>query len=82
MIAALFARFKAWILIAWAALVVVAGVFAYGRATGAAKEKLARERERLAAIKARRKKEDEIDALGPADVDARLDRWVRKPPDR
>lgn len=82
MIAVLFARFKAWILIAWALLVVVAGAVAYGHATGAAKERLRRERERLAAIKARRKVEDEVDAMGPVDVDRRLDDWVRKHPKR
>lgn len=51
--------------------------FVTGRVDGASKERAKQDRDRLEAIKAKKEKDDEVDQLSPADVDQRLERWMR-----
>lgn len=63
-----------------AVLAAVAGVlFAIWRAFSAGKtsERAKRSEERLEAVKDKKEIDDEVDALSPADVDARFKRWMQ-----
>jgi hypothetical protein len=44
---------------------------------GAASERAKQAADQLDAIKDRREKDDEVNSLAPADVDSRLDKWLR-----
>ena len=75
---ALWARFAGYIAALGALLAIIVGAFLKGRSDGKAVMAEERERHRREAIEAKRKLDSEIDDLGPADLDQRLSRWVRK----
>ena len=64
-------------------LAIIAGVLGalgwgfHQRLAGAKAERAKQAADQLDAIQKRKETDDEVDALGPADVDARLDKWVR-----
>lgn len=78
MISALWSRFAGYIAALGALLALIAGAFLKGRSDGKAIMAEERERHRREAITAKRKIDDEVDSLAPADVDQRLARWLRK----
>jgi hypothetical protein len=47
------------------------------RQSGANAEKAKQDKGRLESIQAKKEKDDEIDALAPADLDARFQRWMQ-----
>jgi hypothetical protein len=57
--------------------VLAIGAFFAVRQSGAKAERAKQDRARLDAIHDKKEIDDEVDALGPADVDARFDRWMR-----
>ncbi|SEG64850.1 hypothetical protein [Bosea lathyri] len=64
-----------------AAGAIAAAIFAVwlkGRQDGKRIMKEEQDRHRAEAIAAKRKSDSEIDNLAPADLDHRMDRWVRK----
>lgn len=81
-LSALWAKFAGWAVGAGAILAAIGGVWLKGRSDGKAAEQAAIARHRAEAIENKRKLDDEIDNLAPADVDERFDRWVRKPDQR
>lgn len=78
MISALWSRFAGYVAALGALLVLIVGAFLKGRSDGKAIMAEEQERHRREAIEAKRKLDSEIDDLGPADVDQRLSRWLRK----
>lgn len=78
MISALWSRFAGYIGALGALLALIIGAFLKGRSDGKAIMAEEQERHRREAIEAKRKLDSEIDDLGPADLDQRLSRWVRK----
>jgi hypothetical protein len=48
-----------------------------GRLRGAKAERDKQAADQLDAIKDRKEKDDEVNSLGPADVDSRLSKWLR-----
>lgn len=73
----LWARCAGWLAAAGAVLAVLVGAFLKGRAAGKAVMREEQERQKARAIENKRKLDDEIDDLAPADLDHRFDRWVR-----
>jgi hypothetical protein len=59
------------------ALIAALGWGLSQRRAGAKAERAKQAADQLDAIQKRKETDDEVDALGPADVDARLDKWVR-----
>lgn len=59
-------------------LALLFGVWLKGRAEGKATMREEQERHRREALARKRKLDSEIDDLGPADLDQRIHRWVRK----
>lgn len=78
MIAALWSRFAGYIAALGTLLAILVGAFLKGRADGKAIMAEEQERHRREAITRKRKIEDEVDALGHADLDAGLRKWLRK----
>lgn len=78
MISALWTRFAGYIAALGALLALIAGAFLKGRSDGKAIMAEERERHRREAITAKRKIDDEVDSLGPADLDDGLRKWLRK----
>lgn len=77
-LASLFAPVWRWLAAAGAVIAAIAAVYLKGRREGKAAMQAEQDRLRQQAIENKRKLENEIDALGPADVDRRIDRWLRK----
>lgn len=77
-LAALWTRFAGYIAALGALLAILVGAFLKGRSDGKAIMAEERERHRREATAAKRKLDDEVDNLAPADVDSRLQRWVRR----
>ena len=78
MISALWSRFVGYIAALGALLALIVGAFLKGRADGKAIMAEERERHRREALEAKRKRDSEIDDLGPADLDAGLRKWMHK----
>lgn len=78
MISAHWSRFAGYVAALGALLALIVGAFLKGRSDGKAIMAEEQERHRREAIEAKRKLDSEIDDLGPADVDQRLSRWLRK----
>lgn len=72
------ARLKGWALLAGAVAVAIASAYFAGRRSERADARVRAAKDRLAAIKARKETDDEVDALGPADIDAQYRRWMRR----
>lgn len=75
---ALWSRVAGYVVAAGALLTLLASIWWKGRQDGKAAMREEQERHRLEAINIKRKQDSEIDNLGPADVDDRFRRWVRK----
>lgn len=75
---ALWGRAAGWLAAAGAVILLLAGAFLKGRRDGKAIMAEEQERHRREAITNKRKLDDEIDNLGPADLDSRMSQWVRK----
>ena len=64
-------------------LAIIAGVLGalgwgfHQRLSGAKAERNKQAADQLDAIKDRKEKDDEVNSLGPADVDSRLSKWMR-----
>ena len=78
MFTALWGRVAGYVVALGALLTILFGAWAKGRKEGKEAMRAEQERARQAAVANKRKLDDEIDALGPADLDARLARWMRK----
>lgn len=78
LLSALWTRFAGYITALGALLAILVGAFLKGRADGKAIMAEEQERHRREAIEAKRKIDSEIDNLAPADVDARLRKWLHK----
>jgi len=72
---ALFGSLLPYIIAAVAALAAFVGAYLKGKSAGKQSEQAKQNRARLDAIKDRKELDNEIDGLGPADLDARFDRW-------
>lgn len=72
------ARLKAWAAFAGAVLAAVALAYLAGRRSERVDARARAARDRLAAMKQRKEIEDEVDALGPTDLDAEYRRWLRR----
>lgn len=57
-------------------ILAVISVFFYGRVTGAKAEKAKQDADKLESINTKKEIRDEVESLGPADLDARFERWV------
>ncbi|QPC43481.1 hypothetical protein HW532_12720 [Kaustia mangrovi] len=68
---------RGWLIAAGAVLVSLAGAFAAGWLKRGAYEDGRRARGRLAGMRERKAVDEEIDALGPADLDRRYSDWLR-----
>jgi hypothetical protein len=77
-LSALWSRFAGYIAALGALLAVLAGAFLKGRSDGKAVMREEQERHRREAIANKRKLDDEVDNLAPADLDQRFQPWVRK----
>ena len=66
-----------WIVGALGVVIAIVAAWLKGRLSGAKAERAKQAADQLDAIQKRKETDDEVDALGPADVDARLDKWVR-----
>lgn len=66
-----------WLAAVGAILLLALGAWQKGRREGKAIMKDEQERHRREMREIKRKSDDEIDSLGPADVDQRFHRWVR-----
>jgi hypothetical protein len=77
-LAALWSRFAGYVTAAGALIAAIFAIWWNGRQTGKALMKEEQERHRQEAIARKRKLDDEVDALGPTDVDRDFQRWVRK----
>ncbi|MAA97398.1 MAG: hypothetical protein CMN87_18165 [Stappia sp.] len=71
------ARLKAWLALAGAVAVAIAAAYVTGRRSAAAEARAERAREQLDAMRARKEIDDEVDAMGAADLDAEYRRWLR-----
>lgn len=69
----LYNKLTGWLAAVGIALTLLAAAYSRGRQDAAARQASAR----LETIKKARNVEDEVDRLGPADVDARLREWLR-----
>lgn len=77
-LASLWSRAAGYVAALGALVAILVGVWLKGRAEGKATMREEQERHRLEALSRKRKLDSEIDNLGPADRDQRLNRWVRK----
>ncbi|MGO4738668.1 hypothetical protein AB4099_19120 [Bosea sp. 2KB_26] len=77
-LSALWGRFAGHFAALGALLAILIGAYARGRREGKETLQAEQERGRREAIANKRKLEDEVDNLAPADVDRRLNRWVHK----
>ena len=75
-LSALWGRFAGYVAALGALLVILFGAYAKGRREGKAIIKAEQARARQQAVANKRKLDDEVDSLGPADLDSRLRRWV------
>ncbi|MDO9364662.1 MAG: hypothetical protein Q7T60_17170 [Sphingopyxis sp.] len=78
MIAWAWAKLSGWAAGAGALIALGLGIWIKGRSEGAAAARAAEENRKQEAIATKRKLDDEIDNLAPADRDKRFDSWVRK----
>ena len=76
-LSALWTRFAGYVAALGVLLTLIVGAFLKGRADGKAILREEQERRRREAIANKRKLDNEIDDLAPADVDQRFQRWVR-----
>lgn len=81
LLSALWTKFAGWIGAVGALLAILVGAFLKGRSEGKSIMQAEQDRHRREAIANKRKLDSEIDDLAPADLDQRLNRWVR-PEDR
>lgn len=72
------ARLKGWALLAGAVAVAIASAYFAGRRSERADARVRAAQDRLAAMKARKDTDNEVDALGAADLDAEYRRWMRR----
>ncbi|MGO4671151.1 hypothetical protein [Bosea sp. 2RAB26] len=77
-LAALWGRFAGSIAALGALLAILIGAYAKGRSEGKATLQARQERARRESITDKRKRDDEIDSLGPAALEQRLQRWLRR----
>lgn len=61
-----------------ALLAILIGAYAKGRREGKATLEAEQERQRRKAVTDKGKRDDEIDRLGPAALEQRLHRWLRR----
>lgn len=77
-LSALWSRFAGAIAALGALLAILVGAYAKGRREGKATHQAEQERARRKAITDKGKRDDEIDSLGPAALEQRLHRWLRR----
>jgi hypothetical protein len=82
LLSGLWSRFAGYVVALGALLAILVGAFLKGRSDGKAVMREEQERHRREAITKKRKLDDEIDDLAPADLDQRMGRWVRSEDDR
>lgn len=76
-LAALWGRVAGYVAAAGALIAVLASIWWKGRQDGKDAMREEQERHRREVAEAKRKRDSEIDDLGPADLDHRFQRWVR-----
>lgn len=81
-LAALWARLSSYAVAASALIAAVFAIWLKGRQDGKRIMQEEQDRHRAEALAAKRKSDSEIDNLAPADIDHRMDRWVRRPEQR
>lgn len=74
---AVWGRLKGWLLVCAAAVAVILGAFFRGRNEGRRAAERERDAARLEAIRQAKGIDDDVDALGDADLDQRYRRWLR-----
>lgn len=79
---ALWGRVVGYVAAAGALIAMIAAIWWKGRQDGKDMMREEQERHRREMIEAKRKQDNEIDNLGPADLDHRFQLWVRKPEQR
>lgn len=79
---ALWGRIAGYVAALGVLLTMIASIWWKGRQDGKELMREEQERHRREALEAKRKRDSEIDDLGPADVDQRFERWVRGPEQR
>lgn len=81
-LAALWGRIAGYLVAAGALIAMIGAIWLKGRQDGKELMREEQERHRREALEAKRKRDSEIDNLGPADLDHRFQRWVREPEQR
>lgn len=71
------ARLKVWLALAGAVAMAIAAAYLTGRRSASADARAARARERLDAMKARKEIDNDVDAMGAADLDVEYRKWLR-----
>ncbi|MHC5656031.1 hypothetical protein [Stappia sp. ICDLI1TA098] len=71
------ARLKGWALFVGAIAVAVASAYLAGRRSERADARAREARGRLEAMRSRKETDNEVDALGAADLDSRYREWLR-----
>lgn len=71
------ARLKTWAALAGAVALAIATAYLTGRRSASADARAARAREQLDAMKARKEVDDDVDAMGAADLDVEYRKWLR-----
>jgi hypothetical protein len=57
-------------------ILAIISVFFYGRVSGANAERAKQDADKIESINAKKEIRDEVESLGPADLDKRFERWV------
>lgn len=78
LLAALWSRVAGYVAAAGLLILALFSIWLKGRQDGKAVMREEQERHRREAVEIKRKLDDEIDGLSPADVDSNFARWVRK----
>lgn len=74
---ALWGKTKIWAGIAFAVLVAIGIAFLRGRSAGIQHMEAEQARRRIEAINDRKEIDDDVDQMGPADLDSNYSRWLR-----
>lgn len=74
----LWSKISGWLAGAGGVLAIGFGVWLKGRQSGKAALQAEQDQRRAEARHARKEIDDEVDGLGHADLDGRLDRWLRR----
>lgn len=74
---ALWGKTKVWAGIGLAVIVAIGIAFLRGRSAGIQHMEAEQARRRIESIKDRKEVDDDVDQMGPADLDSNYSRWLR-----